>query len=41
MSIKDSCNKKVRFDTRDELEGKIDKLTVMGKLATRDNGTNM
>ena len=41
MSIKDNCNKKVTFDTRDGLEDKIDKLTVMmGKLAARDNGTN-
>ena len=41
MSIKDSYNKKVTFDTQDGLEDKIDKLTVMmGKLATKDNGTN-
>ena len=41
MSIKDSYNKKVTFDTQDGLEDKIDKLTVMmGKLVTRDNGTS-
>ena len=41
MSIKDSYNKKVTFDTWDQLEEKIDKLTdMMGKLAARDNGTN-
>ena len=41
MSLKDSYNKKVTFDTWDELEDKIDRLTVMmGKLATRNNGTN-
>ena len=41
MSITDSYNKKVTFDTQDGLEDKINKLTVlMNKLATRDNGTN-
>ena len=41
MSIKDSYNKKVTFDTQFRLADKIDGLTVMmGKLATRDNGTN-
>ena len=41
MSIKDSYNKKVTFDTQDGLEDKIDRLTViMGKLTTRDNRTN-
>ena len=41
MSIKDSYNKKVTFATQTGLEEKMDKLTVlMGKLATRDNGTN-
>ena len=41
MSIKDSHNKKVTFDTQDELKGKIDRLTVMiSKLAARDNGSN-
>ena len=39
--IKDSYNKKVTFYTQDELEDKIDRLTVMmGKLATTDNGSN-
>ena len=41
MSLKDSCNKKVTFDTQDRLEDKIDKLTaMMGKLASGDNGNN-
>ena len=41
MSIKDTYKKKLTFDARDKLEDKIDKLRVMmGKLATRDNGTN-
>ena len=41
MSIKDSYNKKVTFNTQDRLEDKIDQLTVMmGKLAARDNGMN-
>ena len=41
MNIRDNYNKKVTFDTQDELEDKIDKLTVMmGKLVARDNGTN-
>ena len=39
MSIRDSHNRKVSFDTREELGDKIDKLAVMiGKLATRDVG---
>ena len=39
MSIRDSHNRKVSFDTREELGDKIDKLAVMiGKLATRDSG---
>ena len=29
MSIREGANRKVSFDTRDELEDKIDKLTVM------------
>ena len=43
MSIREGTNRKVSFDTRDELEDKIDKLTVMlGGLAalttmTRDH----
>ena len=40
MTIRDSHNRKVSFDTREELGDKIDKLAVMiGKLATRDSGT--
>ena len=36
MSIKDSHNRRVSFDTKEELGDKIDKLAVMiGKLATR------
>ena len=38
MSIREGVNRKVLFDTRDELENKIDKLTVMlGRLAAKDN----
>ena len=41
MSIKDSYNKRVTFDTWDGLEDKIGRLTVMmEKLTTRDNGIN-
>ena len=41
MSIKDGHQRKVSFDTRDELGNKIDKLAAMiGKLVTRENGTN-
>ena len=42
MSIKDSYNnKKVTFDTKEGLEDKIDRLTVMmSKLATNKEGTN-
>ena len=41
MSIRDGHNRKVSFDTKEELGDKIDKLAVMmGKLATRDNRTN-
>ena len=37
MSIKDNHNRRVTFDTGDELGDKIDKLTVMiGKLAARE-----
>ena len=40
MSIRDSHNIKVSFDTKDELRDRINKLAVMiGKLATRDSGT--
>ena len=40
MSIRDGHNRKVLFDTRQELGDKIDKLAVMiGKLATRHSET--
>ena len=39
MSIRDGHNRKVSFDTKEELGDKIDKLVVMiGKLATADSG---
>ena len=39
MSIRDGYNRKVPFDTKEEVGDKIDKLVVMiGKLATRDSG---
>ena len=39
MSIRDSHNRKVSFDTKEELGDKIDKLAVIiGKLVTRDSG---
>ena len=38
MSIREGANRKVPFDTRDKLEDKIDKLTVMlDRLAAKDN----
>ena len=38
MSIREGASRKVSFDTRDELEDKIDTLTVMiGRLAAKDN----
>ena len=38
MSIREGTNRKVSFDTRDELGDKIDKLTVMlGRLAAKDS----
>ena len=38
MNNRDGTNRKVSFNTRDELGDKIDKLTVMlGKLAAKDN----
>ena len=38
MSIRKGVSRKVSFDTRDELEDKIDKLTAMiGRLAAKDN----
>ena len=40
MSLRDSHNRKVSFDTREEVGHKIEKLVVMiGKLATRDRGS--
>ena len=40
MSIRDGHNRKVSFDTKEELGDKIDKLAVMiGKLAAKDNRT--
>ena len=40
MSIRDGDNRKVTFDTKEELGDKIDKLAVMiGKLVTRDSET--
>ena len=40
MSIRDNHNRKVSFDTKEELGDNIDKLVVMiGQLATRDSGT--
>ena len=40
MSIRDDNNRKVSFDTKEELGDQIDKSAVMlGKLATRDSGT--
>ena len=37
----DGYQRRLSFDTKEELAHKIDKLAVMiGKLATRDNGTN-
>ena len=40
MSTRDSHNRKVLFDTREELGDKIDKLVVMmGKFTARDSGT--
>ena len=41
MSIKDHFNKKVTFEMTDDIEQKIDKLTLMmGKLLTEDKGQN-
>ena len=38
MNIRDGTERKVSFNTRDELEDKIDKLTVvMSRLAAKDN----
>ena len=41
MSVREGHNRKVSFDTKEELGDKIDKLVAMiGKLATRDSGTD-
>ena len=38
MSIRDGTNRKVSFNTRDELGDKIDKLTlILGRLAAKDD----
>ena len=42
MSMTDSQSKRTSFDTPDDLEQKIDRLTVMkGKLVTEDKGLPM
>ena len=42
MSIRDEINRKVSFNTRDELGDKIDKLPIMlGKLAAKDNNNKI
>ena len=39
MNMRDNSNKRVTFDTTDDIEQKLDKLTVMvGKLVTEDEG---
>ena len=39
MSVRDSQSKRVSFNTADDLEQQIDRLTVMmGKLLTEDEG---
>ena len=41
MSIRDGHQRRISFDTKEELGNKIDKLVIMiGKLATRDSRTN-
>ena len=40
MSIMDSYNERVTFDTWDGLEDKMDRLTVMMGKLTSNNGTN-
>ena len=38
MSIREGTNRKVSIETRDKLQDRIDKLTVMlGRLAAKDN----
>ena len=39
LSVRDGLNKRVTFDTTDDIEQKLDKLMVMlGKLVTEDEG---
>ena len=39
MSVRDGHNKRVTFDMTDDIQQKLDKLTVMmGKLVTEDEG---
>ena len=39
INMRDNLNKRVTFDTTDDIEQKLDKLTVMmGKLVTEDEG---
>ena len=39
MNMRDNSNKRVTFDMTDDIEQKLDKLTVMmGKLVTKDKG---
>ena len=39
MNMRDHSNKRVTFDMTDDIEQKLDKLTVMmGKLVTEDKG---
>ena len=39
MIMRDNSNKRVTFNTTDDIEQKLDKLTViMGKLVTENNG---
>ena len=39
MNMRDNSNKRVTFNTMDDIEQKLDKLTVMmGKLVTEDKG---
>ena len=41
MSIRDNYRKRITFDTTDDIEQKIDKLTLMmGKLVMEDKGQN-
>ena len=41
MSIRDNCSKRATFDMTDNIEQKIDKLTLLiGKLVTEDKGQN-